>query len=88
MSMSQNFKAFKEKLEEGYSWPSLYMFKFIVPKGKEEEVTDMFPKHEVKSRMSTQGNYISITVQLMCNSSDEIIEIYKKAHEIEGLIAL
>ena len=86
--MSQNYKAFKDKLEEGYSWPSLYMFKFIVPKGKEEEVAKMFPKNEVKSRESAQGNYVSVTVQLMCSSSDEIIEIYKEAHKIEGLIAL
>ena len=86
--MSQNFKAFRDKLEEGYSWPSLYMFKFIVPKGKEDLVADLFPKHEIKSRVSNQGNYVSITVQSMCNSSDEIIDIYKKAHEIEGLIAL
>lgn len=86
--MSDNFKAFRDKLEEGYSWPSLYMFKFIVPKGKEDEVAKLFPKHEIKSRESTQGNYISITVQLMCNTSDEIIGIYENAHKIEGLIAL
>ena len=86
--MKDDFKAFREKLEEGYSWPSLYMFKFIVPKGKEDEVVRLFPRHELKARESNQGNYISITVQLMCNSSDEIVEIYKEAHKIDGLIAL
>ena len=86
--MKDNFNAFREKLEEGYSWPSLYMFKFIVPRGKEDQVAKLFPKHEVKARESNQGNYISITVQLMCNSSDEIISIYEEAHKIEGLIAL
>lgn len=86
--MSDKFNAFREKLEDGYSWPSLYMFKFIVPKGKEGKVAALFPKHEIKARESNQGNYISITVQLMCNSSDEIISIYEEAHKIEGLIAL
>jgi uncharacterized protein len=88
MSKSHKFNTFKKKLEEGYSWPALYMFKFIVPKGKEKEVILLFPRHEFKARESTQGNYVSLTVQLMCKSSDEIIEIYEKAHEIEGLIAL
>ena len=88
MAEDKKFELFRRQLEEEYSWPSLYMFKFIVPKGKEGEVEKLFPRNELKIRESNQGNYVSLTVQLMANSSDEIISIYTQAHGIEGLIAL
>jgi putative lipoic acid-binding regulatory protein len=86
--MDHSVESFRLKLEQHYSWPSLYMFKFIVPKGKEPEVKNLFPTHEVTEKASSQGNYTSITVQIMAPSSDVVIEIYQKAATIEGLIAL
>jgi len=86
--MDHSVESFRSKLEQHYSWPSLYMFKFIVPKGKEPEVKNLFPTHEVTEKASSQGNYTSITVQIMAPSSEVVIEIYQKAATIEGLIAL
>lgn len=83
-----NIQSFKEKLDNIHAWPSLYMFKFIVPVGKEEEIEQLFPKNEVKTKHSRQGNYISLTAKLMINSSEEVINIYKKANEVQGVIAL
>lgn len=79
---------FRVKLEEHYSWPSLYMFKFIVPKGKEADLKNLFPNHTFIEKNSTQGNYVSLTMQIMASSSDSVIEIYQKAASVEGLIAL
>jgi uncharacterized protein len=79
---------FKEKLDRHYAWPSLYMFKFIVPRGKEGEVKSLFPSHDTSERASNQGNYTSITIQMMMPSSEAVIEIYKQASSIQGLIAL
>ncbi|MBX2965306.1 MAG: DUF493 domain-containing protein [Cyclobacteriaceae bacterium] len=86
--MDNSVESFREKLNQHYSWPSLYMFKFIVPKGKEQDVKNLFPTHEVTEKASSQGNYTSITAQIMAPSSDTVIEIYQKAAAIEGLIAL
>ena len=80
--------SFRDKLERHYAWPALYIFKFIVPHGQEEEVKRLFPRHEAKERSSKNGKYTSVTVQMMASSSEEIIEIYVKAAEITGLIAL
>jgi putative lipoic acid-binding regulatory protein len=80
--------SFREKLEQHYAWPSLYMFKFIVPSGKEIRVKELFPNHETTARESAQGNYTSVTVQMMMPSSDAVIDVYLKASTIEGLIAL
>ena len=79
---------FRIKLDEHYSWPALYIFKFIVPIGKEDELKRLFPLHTSKDKLSTQGNYISVTFQMMMPSSDSVIEIYKRVAAIEGIIAL
>jgi putative lipoic acid-binding regulatory protein len=79
---------FREKLDQHYAWPSLYIFKFIVPTGKEVEVKKLFPNHHTSEKLSKQGNYTSITVQMMMPSSAAVVAIYEEASGIEGLIAL
>ena len=83
-----DFNAFQQKLDDQFSWPSLYMFKFIVPSGKEKEVEALFPKNESTTKPSKNGNYISVTTQVMMPSSNEVVRVYKEATAIEGLIAL
>ncbi len=81
-------KSFREKLDQHYAWPSLYIFKFIVPRGQEEEVKKLFPKHVPSEKHSTKGRYTSVTVQMMMPSSEAVISIYEQAATIEGIIAL
>ena len=80
--------SFRKKLYDHYAWPSLYIFKFIVPKGKEEELEQLFPGHEISKRESAKGNYSSFTIQMMCSSSENVIKVYEMVEEVEGLIAL
>lgn len=81
-------ESFRQKLDNHYSWPSLYTFKFIVPKGKEEKVRAIFPMHTPSERTSKNGNYTSFTVQTMMPSTEAVIEIYQNASQIDGIIAL
>lgn len=81
-------KSFQAQLDQHHQWPSVYIFKFIVPKGKEGELKDLFPLHTPIERTSTQGNYISLTFQMMMSSSEAVIEIYIRVESVEGLIAL
>ena len=86
--MEQNqVNSFREKLEQHYAWPALYIFKFIVPTGKEEEVKKLFPKHTTTEKLSKNGKYISITIQMMMPSSNSVIAVYQEAASIDGLIA-
>jgi len=80
--------SFREKLDQHYAWPSLYIFKFIVPKGQEAELRQHFPAHDISARTSSNGNYTSFTIQMMCPSSDFVIDVYQRVAGIEGLIAL
>ncbi|MEB2779073.1 DUF493 family protein [Algoriphagus persicinus] len=81
-------ESFKEKLVASGEFPQLYMFKFIVPTGKEKEVATLFPKHEIITKESSGGKYVSVTIQPMMKDPDQIVKIYEKAAEIEGLISL
>jgi putative lipoic acid-binding regulatory protein len=78
----------KEKLDQHHAWPDLYTFKFIVPAGKESQITALFPNHTTTRRSSNKGNYTSITVQMMMPSSDAVIDVYVSASAVEGVIAL
>ncbi len=81
-------ESLREKLDQHYIWPSLYTFKFIVPKGKEEEVKSLFPNHEASERQSKNGNYTSVTLNMMMPNSDSVIDVYEKVAGIKGIIAL
>jgi putative lipoic acid-binding regulatory protein len=85
---SEWIASFRTKLDQHYAWPSLYMFKFIVPTGREDEVKKLFPLHTSTEKQSEKGKYTSITIQMMMPSSDAVIDIYQQAAAIEGLIAL
>ena len=86
--MSDNFEAFKKKLDDQHDWPTDYLFKFIVPKSRETEVCDFLPKQKIKIKESKKGNYVSVSVMFEMNSREVVMCIYEKAHKIEGLIAL
>ena len=84
-----DFEEFKIKLDSTTSWPSLYMFKFIVPVSNVSKVKDLFlPNHKVTSKKSKNGKFVSLTTKIMAGSSLQVVDIYKAATKIEGLIAL
>ncbi len=78
----------KEKLDNQFAWPMVYMFKFIVPEANKQKVISLFNKHDVSSRNSKNGNYVSLTIQMFMMSSEDVIDVYKKASTIDGIIAL
>ena|SRR5258708_6456014 len=81
--------SFREKLDRFYAWPSLYTFKFIVPSDKQGDLRQLFPLHTTSlEKSSEKGKYVSLTYQMMMPSSESVIDVYKKASVIEGLVAL
>lgn len=81
-------QAFKDKLEAQTTFPTLYMFKFIVPNGIETHVAALLPNNKMTLKHSSQGKYVSATIKAMMPNSDSILDIYEKASEIEGVISL
>lgn len=86
--MSWDENAFKEKLENNHEFPGDYTFKFIVKPHYQEEVKSLLNGAEIKLKPSSGNKYVSITMNKRMESSQSVIEVYKKAHTIEGIIAL
>lgn len=86
--MSWSVDGFKEKLENEYTFPVVYVFKFIVPLDKKEQLEAVLPTGEISYRPSRTNKYVSLTLKKEVASSDEVIEVYTNAHHIEGIIAL
>jgi len=73
------------------AWPSVYMFKFIITDNNRDFaiLRSLFgDESRVFTRNSSGGKYISVTVKEMMLSAEEVVERYRKAAEIEGIIAL
>ena len=87
----EKYQKLRQQLIDSSQWPSLYMFKFIIPNKDEklEAVKAMFPS-ETKFAFKTSKDirFISITVKIKMKNADEVIGIYSQANNIEGLLAL
>ena len=89
--MNKDFDSLRERLEE-LSYPSVYMYKFIVKSELQKiaQIESLFDpeKAEIIRKESSKGAFISITVKEVMLSSEEIIRIYQKASKINGVITL
>ena len=86
--MSWSITEFKEKLDAEHKFPGKYVFKFIVPVEKEDQVTGILPEGQLSKRSSKNQKYTSLTLIAQMGSSDEVVDIYQLAYKIEGIIAL
>ena len=88
---SDKFADLRKTLEETLTYPSVYMFKFILPADNRKIalVENMFGGDaEIYTKESGKGKYISITVKEVVVSVDAIIDIYEKASKIEGVMLI
>lgn len=88
MLKDKDLNKLKSLLEEQYSWPSIYLFKFIVPYNQTTKVEALFPGHEISKKGSQKGNYVSLSIEIQLDSADHVIAIYQQASNIPGLISL
>src|SRR5688572_13401901 len=76
----------RQRLNEIHRWPSIYMFKFILPTD-EARITRLKlifgESAEFRERLSAKGNYTSVTVREMMLDADSIFDRYKQAATIE-----
>ena len=95
--MSKNNKDFYENLKnllnDTSNWPSDYIFKFIIPTDKKNidiiyDIFDDFIK-DINFKSSRNKKYTSVSVLIIADSPDLIINFYKKVSDsIENIILL
>lgn len=84
---NSQFDSLREKLD-ALEWPAGYLFKFIVPVNKVNEIVEILPKGDLSTRESGKGKYVSVTSYAEMNTSEEVIDVYEKASRVEGIMAL
>jgi putative lipoic acid-binding regulatory protein len=87
----EEWNRFKDKLIETMTFPSVYMFKLIVPSENRSIalVENLFEEDaDIHTKESGGGKYTSITAKQVVMHADDIINIYKKASTINGVIFL
>jgi hypothetical protein len=86
------YNKLKLTLDETTTFPSEYMFKFIIPSSKEKfsQIENIFNYRGavINSKYSKTGKYNSITVMVVMKNSDDIITKYKEVSVVEGVISL
>lgn len=86
-----DYISLQEKLNK-QKWPGKYMFKFIVPNDQDHigKVLALVinPKAQVRTALSKNGKYASISIVEVMKSSQAIIDRYKEAEKIPGLYSL
>lgn len=88
--MPDIYAELRSKLEKD-SWPSVYMFKFILP--SDNHKIALVESHfddgaEINHQSSSNGKYISITIRQVMLTAESVIDIYKKIAELKGIISL
>ncbi len=86
-----NYDELRAKLNAGNPWPQIYMFKFIVPSDNHKIalVEGLFEDDaDIKLQPSTNGKYTSLTARVVMLDAEAVINVYKQASEIEGIISL
>lgn len=86
------YNKLKLSLDETTTFPSEYMFKFIIPSSKEKfnQIENIFNYSGavINSKHSKTGKYNSITVMVVMKNSEDIITKYKEVSVVEGVISL
>lgn len=88
---SEFYTKLRRSLNKIHSWPSVYLFKFIIPDDPKRisQVQQLFGEEAyLNYTKSRKGNYISISGKEVMMSADEVINRYRKAQSIEGVIML
>lgn len=89
---SDFYKKLKLSLEETTTFPTDYMYKFIIPSSddKFKEIESIFDNlgAVITSKPSKTGKYTSLTILVKMKSSDKIISKYKEVSKVDGVISL
>ena len=86
------YERLKKELDLSSTWPSIYLYKFIVPSEKEnilrvEEAFDCMGA-VIKTTKSKTGKFTSVSVDVMMKNSQEVIDKYIELSTIKGIISL
>ena len=92
MKEDEFYDNLKKMLKDSGDLPGDYTFKFVIPNQNKElaELQRIFDKAnpQFSTKLSKEGKYLSLTVHIFAIDEDYIIEYYKEAAKVQGVIML
>jgi putative lipoic acid-binding regulatory protein len=86
------YQKLKETLLESTTFPTTYLFKFILPNNnlEEEKLLKLFDLQGavISTKDSKTNKYKSFTINIVMYSVEDVILKYKEASTIKGIISL
>jgi len=87
------YKRLHAQLLDDTTWPSSYLYKFIVPTDADKiqaiyGIFDGIAGAVIDSKKSKKGTYTSVSITVTLQNPDAVIQKYKEVGEIEGVISL
>jgi len=79
---------FRDLLDQQNTWPTAFPMKFIVPVAQLPEAEARFAGHALALRPSAKGSYVSVSLDPVVASADEVVALYEAAGSIEGAVLL
>jgi uncharacterized protein len=86
------YERLKVELDNNTTWPSVYLFKFIVPSENDNvfQVENALNRRGavIKTTKSKTGKFTSVSIDVTMNNAQEIINKYMEVSTIKGIISL
>lgn len=86
------YERLKEELRTTSDWPSIYLYKFIVPTDaiKILAVENAFDNMGavINTQQSKTGKFTSVSISVTMASAQSVIDKYIEVSDIEGIISL
>ncbi len=86
------YKRLRDELEQSTSWPSEYLYKFIVPSVNDnvERVENAFNSMGavIKTSKSKTGKFTSVSINVQMKDPQSVIDKYIEVSTIEGIVSL
>ena len=90
--LQEFYTRLKNELLETTSFPTRYLYKFIIPtnEAKLAQLKEVFKDTdaEITTRPSSSDKYTGVSVNVSLKTPDEVIDFYKEAGKIEGILSL
>lgn len=86
------YERLKEELRTTSNWPSIYLYKFIVPTDASKiiAVEEAFDNMGavINTVQSKTGKFTSVSINVNMESPEHVVEKYQEVSTIEGIISL
>ncbi len=86
------YKRLQDELDKDTSWPSEYLFKFIVPSSLEKVaiIEASFDGQDavILTKESSTGKFTSVSIRVVMTSPQHVVDKYVEFSSIEGILSL